>query len=88
VVVTVTRTTQVPCIVPRTPNWVVAQVLLLNETAFTRSPERTLKAAHFAQRADRTLAPVAITPSTALVSEAVAVAELVPAALAATTEKE
>jgi hypothetical protein len=88
VVVTVTRTTQVPCLVPRTPNWVVAQILLLKETAFTRSPVRTFNAAHFAQRADRTLTPVAMTPSTALVSEAVAVAELVPAALVATTENE
>jgi hypothetical protein len=66
----------------------VAQILLLKEMALTRSPVRTFIPAHFAKRADRTLAPVAMTPSTALVSEEVGAAELVPAALVATTEKE
>jgi hypothetical protein len=65
----------------------VLQICLLKETAFTRSPERTFNPAHFAKRADPTLTPVAMTASTALVSEEVGAAELVPAALVATTEK-
>ncbi len=86
--VTVTRTVQVPGLAPRTPALVVLQIRVLSATALTRSLERTVSPAHVAQRADRMVAPVRSTPSTARVSPAVDADELVPAAFVADTEKE